>query len=452
MTSKVNSRTILLIFLAVLCGLAGVYFLKRSLNKLPVVVRKEPAKLVTVPLASRDLKAGHQLVLDDIALLKMTREEMKKYKQIQDAFMTNPDQIIGRILDQDVERGSTFDPAKFFAQGFGPGIIDRIAPGRRAVTISLTARNALIGFAGAGQRVDVLFNYGSESSAETDSAIRAEANYFADRVLGTGDTNVMPRKFKDHYGPNGSFGAGGELEPQAVAKVVVRSAEILALGHRSIPTDNATGLSSQENVLVTLSVNASEVETLRVAERHGELSLALLSPEESLPVSTPSDGAKLGDLVEFPRNTARSITIYRGSEKTEVRFRADGSSVEERLVDSPSAHDPTTHPAYNPARNQPWSIPQRTFRSPGGMPVSTTGQSDSENSLPPTKPTNATGDSDSKDASHGGKVGQSTTQIDSAFQVKARALSDPDSSQIGVEMHVPNSRSATNALTAEALR
>ena len=374
MTSKVNSRTILLIFLAVLCSLAGVYFLKRSLHKLPVIVQKPPAeKLVTVPLASRNLQAGTQLSLDDIALLKMTRNEMKKYPQIEDSFMTNPDQIIGRVIDEDIARGSTFDPSKFFPQGLGPGISDQITPGRRAVTISMPASSALIGFAGAGQRVDVLFNYGSGTGFSSEDIQRADSNYFADRVLGSGGVNVMPRKFDQRYDNPASGGI--DAQTAATAKVVVHNARILALGNRSVPTPHAIGLSVKPSdiVLVTLSVEAEDVEILRIAERFGDLSLALCGAQEQDTATSDaiSPGKKLADLVNLPRSSRRSITMYRGREKTQIHFNSDGNSVEERLVDSPRAYDPSSTPGYNPARNQPWPLPPTTTPGSTGLPVST---------------------------------------------------------------------------------
>jgi len=167
--SRINSGTILTAFFAILFGLAGVYLLRGVLKPKPTVkvpvqqVKRETR--VTVPMASRKLTAGTLVSLDDVALVKMSRADMRK-QGLTHAFMTSPNQIIGKTLRVDLKRGSTFDTKNFYAFGKGPGIASRLKAGQRAVTIDISAAHALLGFAGAGQTVDVLFHYGQSRDYE----------------------------------------------------------------------------------------------------------------------------------------------------------------------------------------------------------------------------------------------------------------------------------------------
>ena len=99
--SRIDSGTILVAFFAILFGLIGAFLLRKSLRSKNVAqpapkVRSGPTK-VTVPLASRDLKSGTQITLDDVALFRLTRQEMKDHG-IKRVFMANPDQIIGKTM------------------------------------------------------------------------------------------------------------------------------------------------------------------------------------------------------------------------------------------------------------------------------------------------------------------------------------------------------------------
>ena len=92
MQKKLDSSTIMLGFIAILFGLAGTYALRQYLQEEPPPPVVEapaprPPQKVTVPLASRDIQAGTKISMDDVALYKMTREEMKKTIKAQ-SFMT----------------------------------------------------------------------------------------------------------------------------------------------------------------------------------------------------------------------------------------------------------------------------------------------------------------------------------------------------------------------------
>ena len=79
----------MLAFFAILFGLAGTYVLRVYRREPPAVVAPPPPEKkivrITVPLASRDIASGTQITLDDVALYKMTREEMMQVMANKDA-------------------------------------------------------------------------------------------------------------------------------------------------------------------------------------------------------------------------------------------------------------------------------------------------------------------------------------------------------------------------------
>ncbi len=170
--SQINSGTILLAFVAIMVGLGGTYAMRVFTRKVEEVAKPpEKAKpvLTTVPLASRDILSGTELTLDDVALFKMTPEDIKKrFPGV--SFMTNPSQIIGKIALNEIKQGQPFNTQDFFPLKKGPGVVKRLQPGLRALTLVLNKTDALLGFAGPGQRVDVLFNYGTDSAAGINKA------------------------------------------------------------------------------------------------------------------------------------------------------------------------------------------------------------------------------------------------------------------------------------------
>ena len=395
--SRIDSGTILVAFFAILFGLIGAFLLRKSLRSKNVAqpapkVRSGPTK-VTVPLASRDLKSGTQITLDDVALFRLTRQEMKDHG-IKRVFMANPDQIIGKTMAVDLPRGSTFDTKDFYAPGTGPGIADKLKPGQRAVTIDVTATSALLGFAGAGQNVDVLFHYGQSAGTAQYTGNNYDLNtryrdapnawrpshfdYNAPRGMNSqGGRNQFRGR---QYGYNGQYGGyGGDSQKYQNATVtLVQKATILALGQKALQTGNSSKLAPEERVRVTLAVEPESAELIRVAEGHGELSLTLRGVEddeivESVEPATLADIIKMEEqpIPEFAQQEVRDMDIYRGQSRSQVQFIRDrdtGADDFQRwiLVRPRKPSNPTTDPEQiEPADQRPPDPNLPELASPG---------------------------------------------------------------------------------------
>jgi Flp pilus assembly protein CpaB len=344
-TSKINSSTILLGFVAIVVGLVGTYTVRIALAAAPTVQQepppapKPPARM-TVPLASRDIAVGTEITLDDIALYRMTAQEIKETIRAK-TFMTNPDQIIGKIVLVGHKRGQTFDTKDLLPAGKVPGVSGRLKPGLRAVTVAMTPENALLGFAGAGQRVDVLFHYG-QGTADGNVATAANVAVGADPTgFRPGHHDFNPPRRRDYHGNTLGRGGGGALGSgayQNATSTLIQDAEILALDNESTPTDLASPLGDKEMVRVTLAVSPRQAEVVRVASGHGELSLTLRSPDDGGKV-TLEDPITLASIMSVD-HSVQVMEIYRGQSRSQLTF-GSKHSIKKRNFDDPHAIEST---------------------------------------------------------------------------------------------------------------
>ncbi len=357
--SQINSGTILLAFVAIMVGLGGTYAMRVFTRKVEEVAKPpEKAKpvLTTVPLASRDILSGTELTLDDVALFKMTPEDIKKrFPGV--SFMTNPSQIIGKIALNEIKQGQPFNTQDFFPLKKGPGVVKRLQPGLRALTLVLNKTDALLGFAGPGQRVDVLFNYGTDSAAGINKA--GSKGIFFNHFL------YNPPRVRDYRGNTIGGGAGsfeaGEAGLQGATTTLAQNVEILALGRQSAPTDAATALPDEEQVEVTLAVSPKQAELLRVADQHGELSLTLRGAADNEQLALV-DPVTLDQIIDIKKNV-HEMEVYRGTQVSRLQF-SGGTMVEQRtFMQDPSA------PVQQANRFPPLEHPDAVTAPPTFVPV-----------------------------------------------------------------------------------
>ena len=302
---KINSGTILIGFFAVLCGLVGVHLYREANRRKPVVVQKTepaparaPAKTI-VPMVSRNLVPGQKITMDDVALVRMSAEE-RKATGLKKAYMTNPDQIIGKTVKVPLRRGDTFDTRDFYPLGTGPGIAHRLKPGFRAMTISLSPANALIGFAGPGQKVDVLFHYGQNTNAQN---------------IRRAPTGTVPNR---NYSHNRNAYTANNSKLVAATATLAQGVEILALNHGTTEETTPNGVGG-DIVMVTLAVKPRDAEKLRVARGHGELSLTLRSPTDRSMAIMPMPST-VDDLIRVQPPSVSQMEIFRGTSVSRMNF------------------------------------------------------------------------------------------------------------------------------------
>ena len=183
----------------------------------------------------------------------------------------------------DLEQGKPFYTDDFYAEGTGPDIAEKLEAGERAVTIPVYLDSAVAGFAGPGQRVDVLFRAQAQDEEIPETTVTLLENV---RVLALEqDTFTGARSLRD------------------------------------------TGV-RRETTQVTLAVAPEDALSLRVVEDRGELSLALRNPDDETNFEGKAPRT-LDELLGIVRPPAPSpppvdqIDVYRGRRKTTVIFEGE---------------------------------------------------------------------------------------------------------------------------------
>jgi pilus assembly protein CpaB len=232
--SRLSPGTVIVAIFAVLFGLVGAYAVRKSMQT-PEKETPEPRTSI-VPVASIDLEPGRRLTLGDVALLRLTDEQIIE-KGYPEGYMTNPQQIIGRTLRDPSKQGEVFLTQQFYPEGLGPSIAERLKPGFRAVTVPIAAIGAVSGMATPGSFVDVIFR---------------------------------------------NAPSPGENLP-ATTITLLESVEVLAIGRDAVPGSVPPSSVQQ----VTLAVTPEQAAALNVVENRGQLALSLRSPRDQEYISNP---------------------------------------------------------------------------------------------------------------------------------------------------------------------
>lgn len=310
--SRITPETMTLGILAVLFGLAGAFTVRWYLHQEPPAEIAAPA-LVTIPMASNDLPPGKTLALGDITIQQFTREQIAEREIPTELAMTNPDQIIGRVLKSALKPGQPFLTTNLYPVGTGPSLAHRLKPGFRAVTIAVGGSGNLDGFAAPESIVDVLF-----------------------------------RTVNDPRNPS------ARPLPEATY-TLIEGVEVLALGNATTPGTNG----SESVNRVTLAVTPQQAAALKAVEGRGELSLAL-RPDHSTVAGIRPARVTLDELLGIEPAPQPFVTeIYRGGSRQTVVFNRD-TVMEESFggMDSLLLSGPVRRSERRPA--QPPAAPEET--------------------------------------------------------------------------------------------
>ncbi len=285
---SISPGTMTVGILAIVAGLVGAYAVRTALLDEPVAEAAAPVAIV-IPLAAIDLPAGRTLSLGDIGLVEMTDDEIGHRDLPMTLVMIDPEQIIGRTLEQPIKRGEPFLTTSMYLEGTRPDVSKKLKPGFRAFTIEIP--RVLIGGIASGSMVDVIFRTDARES-EGDTLAIPEATMALIQ-----DIEVL------------------EVEqPRATGRTG-------ALNIASI--NNAA--SQQRHPVITLAVTLDQVNILRTVEGRGELSLVARAASE---VATATENTKtitLESLLGLQAKPNRNFVtqIYRRGALETNTFRGD---------------------------------------------------------------------------------------------------------------------------------
>ncbi len=271
--SRITPGTVIVGIFAVLFGLVGAYGVRKYLQtEKPAPPPAAGPQTQIVPLASMDLEPGRTIVLGNVALLQLTPEEVEKRMkagELPKQFMNNPQQIIGRILKTPLKQGDAFKTEDLYAEGTGPTIAEKLAPGLRAVTIPVQGTGALGGYDGPGSYVDVVFRTQPDDKAGIPETT----------VTLLEGVQVLGMEVADKRAPPG-----------------------VVLENR-----------------VTLAVTADQANALKIAEGRGTFTLSLRNPED-VEIASATIPQTLDRLLNLPVSNQHVTAIYRGGNAQAVSF------------------------------------------------------------------------------------------------------------------------------------
>jgi pilus assembly protein CpaB len=273
-----TTRVLLILALAILCGLAAGYAALRYLSErsAPVTLASSRGETVPVVLASQDLPLGRVLEDEDLRVVEWPGGALPE------GFAGSKEELVGQSLIADVRTNEAILASKLAHSGLR-GIIPLIQPGMRALSIRVDQVVGVAGFVTPQTRVDVIL--------------------------------IMT--------PSGS--------EDPVSKVILQNVQALAAGEEIRETEDGRPVTVP---VVTVLVTPEEAEKLALASHQGELRLALRNTLDLESVVTAGERRSrlfAGGEAPLARPTARTgaaapttqesiIEIYRGGVRTLVAY------------------------------------------------------------------------------------------------------------------------------------
>lgn len=244
-----NIRTLLMLLVAALAGLAAVVLASRWM------VEQNAGSTVKVAVANTDINLGQRLAPEFVKLVEWPRESLPP------GALVDLKAVDGRVTKASVMRGEPILESKLTPAGTKGGLSAVIADGKRAITVRVNDVVGVAGFALPGSFVDIIVNTqkdGKSGPAETE---------------------------------------------QSISKIVLEKILVLAVAQEV----NRDETKPKVVNAVTLEVSPEEAEKLDLARSVGSLSLVLRNQVEARPVDTA--GATKRSLLNEPVIQAAAAPI-----------------------------------------------------------------------------------------------------------------------------------------------
>jgi pilus assembly protein CpaB len=256
---RINGTVVSVTFIAVIAGLVAANSVRSYLN------RKAPVPEVRVVVARQNVPSYTRL-----SSMYLKEEMVPEADVAGQTVFHSIDDLVGRITADAVFKDAVITDARLLPTDTKWGLADRLPDGYRAITIEASVDRAVAGFIRVGHHVDVLM------TVDEKAAPGAETSTF----------------------------------------VLVRDAEILAIDQtiKTGPTPIGEILNS-----VTLSVDQEDANRIALAERRGELRLALLGPVESTRLAVAQRGFDSGLQAQTISNSDRTTDFEESKSQDEYR-------------------------------------------------------------------------------------------------------------------------------------
>lgn len=249
-----NVRAVLMILIAVMTGLAAVFFASRWL------LEKSAAGVGKVAVVAADVNLGQRLSPELIRMVDWPSGSMPA------GAFTDAKALDGRVLKTSLLRGEPIMESKLAPVGTKGGLSAVIADGKRAITVRVNDVIGVAGFALPGNFVDIIVSTQKEN--------------------------------------------GGNDKDKSISKIVLERILVLAVAQEVSRDDTKPRVVNA----VTLEVTPEEAEKLDLARSVGTLSLVLRNQVDPKPGAT--DGATKAALFEEkpapaaqPRTAVKKVVL-----------------------------------------------------------------------------------------------------------------------------------------------
>ncbi len=322
---------------ALLVGLGGAFVVRHELKpevSAAPVLPDPPESTVAVPIALTDLPAGHTVSIDDIGIHRLSQSEYDKSAYAGQSHLTNPRQIAGRVLRSDLKKGAIFSMDDVYHTGDGPGVVENLEAGYRAVSVPVENVGAVQGFARPGSYVDVLFR--AEPSGKRPEVTLT----LCERVKVLAINSVAAEGSRVSMNTSGSVTLAVTPHQAKVLKVVEGRGEVsLMLRHpdddfQFLPFDPALERTLSDLGRIGIDVPAAPgFEPFNNARTAAKTAAPGAAPEAiegvDRVIGNAAERITMNDLLGVPEEPKqRTMEIYRGAGKSVEVFE---ESSEERL-------------------------------------------------------------------------------------------------------------------------
>ena len=233
-----DTRTMIVVLVAVLTGAAAAYAVRQYVRARPI--QQAAVAVTNVVVAARPLPVGTRLAAADVKVVAWPVDA-----QIPGAF-NQMDPVVNRGLVQAVDTNEPITNGKLAAVDAGSGLSPTIPDGMRAISVQVNEVIGVAGFVTPGTHVDVLgtFKQGSD-----------------------GDT-----------------------------RVVVNNEQVLTAGTHLDPDKSGAG--AMPSSVVTLLLTPADAEKVVLASNSGQIMLALRNPLDT--TSADTTGTRSAELLGAP--------------------------------------------------------------------------------------------------------------------------------------------------------
>jgi pilus assembly protein CpaB len=309
---------------ALLVGLGGAFVVRHELK--PEVTAapdlpEPPESSVAVPIALTDLPAGHNVSVNDIGIHRLSQSEYEKSAYASKSHLTNASQIAGRVLRRELKKGSIFSMDDVYHTGDGPGVVENLEAGYRAVSVPVQNVGAVQGFARPGSYVDVLFR--AESSGKRPEVTLT----LCERVKVLAINSVAAEGSRVSINREGSVTLAVTPHQAKVLKVVEGRGEVsLMLRHpdddfQFLPFDPALERTLSDLGKIGIDIPAATgLEHFNNARTAANTAAPGAAPEAiegvDRVIGNAAERITMNDLLGVPEEpTQRRMEIYRGASK-----------------------------------------------------------------------------------------------------------------------------------------